>query len=132
MRGHGQRLLNAMRRYVTTSKTRLDALATQRSFRQPLEIIHDRSRWLDEWATRATTAVQRNIRDRKAEFYAQAGKLESLSPLGVLERGYSITQDAKTGRVIRQSSQLRKGQLIISQFAVGKEKCTVDEVSTKE
>ncbi|MCH2597653.1 MAG: exodeoxyribonuclease VII large subunit, partial [Pirellulales bacterium] len=63
MRGHGQRLLNAMRRYVTTSKTRLDALATQRSFRQRLEIIHDRSRWLDEWATRATTAVQRNIRD---------------------------------------------------------------------
>jgi len=132
MRGHGQRLLNTIRRYVTTFRTRLDALATQRSFRQPLEIIHDRSRWLDEWATRATTAVQRNIRDRKAEFYTQAGKLESLSPLGVLKRGYSITQDAKTGRVIRQSSQLRKGQLIISQFAVGKAKCTVDEVSTKE
>jgi len=37
----------------------------------------------------------------------------------VLARGYTITQDAKTGSVLRAAGELRVGQSIVTRFAAG-------------
>ena len=94
------------------ARSRLDGLASQRPFRRPFDIIHDRSRRLDELALHGAAGLRGLLHDRQRRFANLAGKLQSLSPLAVLERGYTITQDAKTGKVIRAAGQLRVGQSI--------------------
>jgi exodeoxyribonuclease VII large subunit len=68
------------------------------------------------------------LHDRQRRFANLAGKLQSLSPLAVLERGYSITQDSKTGKVIRTAAQLRAGQTIATRLAEGTVTSRVESV----
>ena len=44
------------------------------------------------------SAVHRMLREYESRLATMAGKIDSLSPLAVLARGYTITQDARTGR----------------------------------
>jgi exodeoxyribonuclease VII large subunit len=117
LRGHRDRLRASTMRRVAHARTRFDALASQRPFRRPFDIVHDRSRRLDESATRAAGGLRSLLHQGQRRFAHLAGKLQSLSPLAVLERGYTITEDAKTGRVIRSANQLRVGQSIVTRLA---------------
>ena len=131
IRGYQQRLRHAAHRRVMWLRARYDGLASQRPFRRPFDFIHDRSRRLDELALHANSAVRRLMREYEGRLATVAGKIESLSPLAVLERGYTITQDATTGRVIRTASQLRTGQSIVTRFAAGAAISNVESVDPK-
>ena len=119
MRSYRDRLRAATQRRVTLLRTRIDALAKQRSFRKPFDLIHDRSRRLDELTLRSNSAMRHLQHDREGRLLTLTGKIESLSPLAVLGRGYSITQDAKTGAVVRSAATLQIGQSIVTRFAAG-------------
>ncbi len=54
-----------------------------------------------------------------------AGKLESLSPLGVLARGYAIAFD-KQGRVIKRPSDVSSGERVRVRVSEGEMDCTKD------
>jgi exodeoxyribonuclease VII large subunit len=127
MRSYGERLRLAAHRRVMLLRSRFDALAGQRPFRRPFELVHDRSRRLDELTLRANSAMRSIFRDRQGQLLNLAGKVYSLSPLAVLSRGYTITQDAKTGAVLRSSHGVRVGQRIVTRFADG---ATISQVET--
>jgi exodeoxyribonuclease VII large subunit len=119
LRGYHQRLRHAAHRRVMWLRARWEGLAAQRPFRRPFDLVHDRSRRLDELALQTGAAVRRIAGDRKNRLAMLAGKIESLSPLQVLARGYTITQDAKSGKVVRNASELRVGQSIVTRFTAG-------------
>jgi exonuclease VII large subunit len=48
--------------------------------------------------------------------------------LAVLARGYTITQDAKTGSVLRAAGELRIGQSIVTRFAAGAATSKVESI----
>ena len=58
---------------------------------------------------------------------ALSGKLDALSPLKVLERGYSITQMLPSMRVIRESKELQSGDKVLIRFHSGKARCSVED-----
>jgi exodeoxyribonuclease VII large subunit len=68
------------------------------------------------------------MREYEGRLATIAGKVDSLSPLAVLARGYTITQDARTGDVIRSASRLRAGQSIVTLFGDGKAVCKVESI----
>jgi exodeoxyribonuclease VII large subunit len=127
--GYRERLRAAASRHLTLARSRLDALSTQRPFRRPFDFVHDRSRRLDELAMRAGGAIRRLLHDRQRRFAGLAGQLQSLSPLAVLERGYTITQDANSGEVVRTAAQLRTGQSIVTRLATGSATSTINTVN---
>ncbi len=126
--GYRDRLRAAASRRLTLAQSQLDAFAKGRPFRRPFDLVHDRSRGLDELAMRAGGAISGLLHDRQRRFAGLAGQLQSLSPLAVLERGYTITQDAKTGRVVRTIVRLRVGQSIVTRLADGSVTSTIDAV----
>jgi len=132
MRSHGERLRAAVHRRVLVGRARVDALAGQRLFRRPFDMVHDRNRRLDELALRGRAAVLALFRNSQSGLAALAGKLGSLNPLAVLARGYSITRDAKTGVVVRAARQVRAGQSIVTRFASGEATSTVDSVDRNQ
>jgi exodeoxyribonuclease VII large subunit len=119
VRAFQQRLRHAAHRRVTWLRARYDGIASQRPFRRPFDLIHDRSRMLDELAMHSNSAMHRMLREYEGRLATMAGKVASLSPLAVLARGYTITQDAKTGDVIRAARRLRVGQSIVTRFSEG-------------
>jgi exodeoxyribonuclease VII large subunit len=129
MRGFQQRLRHAAHRRVMWLRARWEGLAAQRPFRRPFDLVHDRSRRVDEFALQSNAAVQRILRDRQNRLAMMAGKIESLSPLEVLARGYTITQDARSGIVIRSPSQLHVGQLMVTRFATGEAASKVESIN---
>jgi exodeoxyribonuclease VII large subunit len=56
---------------------------------------------------------------------AQA-RLRLLSPINILERGYSITSDASTGKVIRSAAEVAFGQKLRTRFGRGEIQSVVE------
>jgi len=132
MRAYQQRLRHAAHRRVMWLRARYDGIAGQRPFRRPFELVHERSRRLDELSMHGNASIQRMMRAYAGELATIAGKIESLSPLAVLARGYTITQDAKTHVAVRSATQLRVGQTIITRFASGEATSTVETINPEQ
>ncbi|MCH5320392.1 MAG: exodeoxyribonuclease VII large subunit [Eubacterium sp.] len=56
-----------------------------------------------------------------------AGKLDALSPLAVLSRGYSVARDEKN-KIVKSSKNLNSGDKLKIRFSDGTANCTVSEV----
>jgi len=114
-----RRLVAALRNKSITARQRLTQLGERRVFRAPTEWIRDRAQRLDDIAMRTARAVKHRLQLQRGKLDAWAGKLESLSPLGVLARGYSVTQRADDGTLVRAAEQVRAGDLIRTRLEKG-------------
>jgi exodeoxyribonuclease VII large subunit len=107
-------------RSLEVARTRLDDLARRPCFRRPLERIRDEERRLDEWAERLQRALRQSLQQARQRLEAQAGRLESLSPLAVLARGYSLTRRLEDLAVLRNPEQVRPGDWLVTQVQHGR------------
>jgi exodeoxyribonuclease VII large subunit len=117
--GYRQRLSAALRGRASAARTRLDALARHRAFRKPFECIQDRARQLDELDLRAGRAVRYLLQRSQDRLRGVAGQLESLSPLAVLQRGYSLTLRTGDEALVTDAAQVEAGQSITTRLARG-------------
>jgi exodeoxyribonuclease VII large subunit len=113
------RLSGAMRSRFAAVRSRVEAVAGHRVFSRPLGWVRDFARRVDELESRLLPSVRRSVRQAGQAMEAVAGRLDSLSPLAVLGRGYSLTQRVDDGRVIRDAGDLSPGESIRTRFAKG-------------
>jgi exodeoxyribonuclease VII large subunit len=128
LRTHQRRLLAALQRRAMLSRARLDQLANRRMFRKPFELVHDAQRRLDELSTRSNRAVRQRLASARRQVDSMASHLESLSPLGVLGRGYSLTQRLADGRLVRNAAELTIGDELSTRFAHGRAVSRVESI----
>jgi len=119
LRHFERRLTTALRRRAAETRACLDALAATRVLRRPLERTQLLARRLDELESRARRAIARRVEVAQGLVAATAGRLESLSPLAVLARGYSLTSRLEDGQLVRSTGQLQVGQQIRTSLAAG-------------
>ena len=72
--------------------------------------------------------ARQHVRQAQQKVAAIAARLESLSPLGVLGRGYSLTQRAADGRVVRDASELAVGEAIVTRLSAGRAVSRVESI----
>ncbi len=128
MRSLHARLKNALAAKAANLRNRIDAIASRPAFARPLDGVHLLSRQTDDLATRLHSAMKVQLREQQSRLAAISGKLETLSPLGVLGRGYSLTHDQATGRLITAANQVTEGQQIATKLAQGTLVSTVDQI----
>lgn len=92
--------------------------------RRLVEISRNRVNTESSRINHAVQSAASRDRQRLAHF---AGKLDSLSPLAVLERGYSIAC-REDGTILKESNQVAPGDAVGVRLHHGKLKCTVTEV----
>jgi exodeoxyribonuclease VII large subunit len=63
--------------------------------------------------------VRRAMAARRRHLEGVGGRLEALSPLAVMERGYSITVDAATGRLLTTADAVGEGSVLRTRLARG-------------
>jgi exodeoxyribonuclease VII large subunit len=132
LRHQQQRLLVALRRRAIASRTRLEWLTARRAFRKPFDVVHDLERRLDELSARGGRAMRQRVLFARRNLDAATARLESLSPLGVLGRGYSLTQRLSDGLLIRDAGQLAPGDMLSTRFAKGQAVSRVDAINSGE
>jgi exodeoxyribonuclease VII large subunit len=107
-----ERLNDVMQRQLEFYGQRLDDLAQRRVLRQPAERLRDMTRRLDEQGERLTRAARLRLERAQRDIEARAGRLESLSPLNVLARGYSLTRSG--AGLVRSADQVRPGEMLVT------------------
>jgi exodeoxyribonuclease VII large subunit len=104
-----ERLRGAVVRDLSTRKTLLTHIAAR--IVSPRDKLREQAQRCDELSLRLERGIRVRLDRRRAGLEQLAAKLDALSPLRVLERGYSIVRDpAADDRVIRSAGQVRKGQ----------------------
>jgi exodeoxyribonuclease VII large subunit len=123
------RLANRVKGYVKEAHQRLCDLRDRRCFRLPLDRIRDLEARLDETGDRLTRAARLGLQRANQHIEAVAARLETLSPLNVLARGYSLTRKEDDQSVVRRSDQVRPGERIVTLVQSGRLISRVEEAS---
>jgi exodeoxyribonuclease VII large subunit len=113
------RLLAFLNRSVELARSRLDALAGRRCFRLPLDRIREAERSLDDWSERLQRATRQRLEQARERIEAHAARLESLSPLNVLARGYSLTRKEADQALLTDPQQVQPGDRIVTRLHRG-------------
>jgi exodeoxyribonuclease VII large subunit len=114
-----QRMVKTVGGALSVLRKRLDDISRRRFFRSPLDRIRDLERRLDDTAVRLRRATEMKLRHDRHRVAALAGRLESLSPLQVLARGYSLTS-RDDGRLVREAEQVSIGDRITTVVSQGR------------
>ncbi|HMF19670.1 MAG TPA: exodeoxyribonuclease VII large subunit, partial [Gemmataceae bacterium] len=110
-----------------TLRGRLQDLTGRRTLAQPLERIRERERRLDDGEARLHRAIQQKLVTVRRLADSQAARLETLSPLNVLARGYSLTRRETDQAVVRNPDQVQVGDRVVTLVERGKLLCRVEE-----
>lgn len=82
---------------------------------------------VDELSISLLRRFQERVRKCRDHLARQSGRLAALSPLAVLERGYSIAHKLPEERIVKDAATLAAGDLLRVSFALGKALCRVEE-----
>lgn len=127
IRSAAARLDQAIDRGLTQRRTALTELASRRVMQSPTGFIDQRRLELDSIRLRLDAAATGRLHRERQEFARLAAKLDALSPLKVLGRGYSIALDAE-GCAVREADQLKAGDKLDLRLSRGGAKCLVESV----
>jgi exodeoxyribonuclease VII large subunit len=107
---------------------RLDRAATALG-PERIRAMMDRRRHRRETAREALrNRARQAIRDRQTRLGVLGGRLESLSPIAVLARGYAICRDPASGRVFTRAADTKPGGRVEVQLHRGRLGCEIKEV----
>ena len=98
---------------VEVEKTRLASIRGKRCLATPLFYVEEQGMRLDYFVRRFAAAARVQTSRAEGRLSAAAGKLDALSPLKVLSRGYSIVY--KDGEAVRRPDRVY-GRLILQRF----------------
>lgn len=119
----------AIQRQIGAQRERLAVQA--RHLRHPREVLKAMQQRLDELSERALHAVTSRIRFAQQRLRGGAERLQALSPLAVLQRGYSIARRVEDGTVIRDAADLKDGERLRLTFARGTARVRVEDGDAK-
>lgn len=124
----GQRLAGQMQGRLELLNERIRGLSRRlRSPRQQLQMWQFRHADL---ARRLDRAMARRQQEAEGRLATLAGRLDLLSPLRTLERGYAIAFAERTGKAVLDAGTLAAGDRLQLRFARGRAAATVDETDT--
>lgn len=125
------RMTHAMQAQLAIRREHITRLAARPVMQSPLGYFAERRIALDRLSERLNAAAQRRTMSARETFSRLSAKLDALSPLKVLARGYTITT-AQSGRVIKRVSDVAPGELVTMQVQDGSIHCTVNRTERRE
>ena len=114
-------LLN--KKYVE-SKHRLDRCVSSNVFINPEVMLQNRAQILDSDVKKLEYVIKNIYSNSKEKFVSLSSKLDAISPLKTLERGYSIVSDEK-GKILKSIKDVKKEQDISIRFLDGDRKAKI-------
>lgn len=121
-------MASALERQLKNARTHLGVLAGSHCLKSPTGYLESRRNSLIHLQTRLSAAQNGIISKSRQRYIGQVAKLDAMSPMKVLTRGYSMAQ-LEDGSVVRSVSQVEKGSVLTISVSDGK---IVASVTDKE
>ncbi len=113
-------LASALRNALVLQKERLDSIASSYAFRLPLERVRREEQGLDDLSARMYSAGRMLVSAARENMAGVAGRLDNLSPLKVLARGYSVTSITGNDSPITDVQSVNEGDEIETRLHKGR------------
>jgi len=125
-----ERFSRGFGRYFADVSSRIDRVKSSRAMTRPIRIIQEAEQGLDDAKSAFSRDIRAAMRSRRERLTSAAARLNALSPLAILGRGYSVVQttaDAlsavtpgdRGGAAVRSARALNIGDNIRIRFADG-------------
>ena len=119
-------LIQGGREFLKQQGVQLGNLSDRLVRARPSKILKDRNKELEQQKRQFNDRAKRRMEQLKRDVEAFNDRLRLLDPKNIVSRGYSITTDAKTGRILRSAKKTHSGQTIITQMSDGDIKSTIN------
>ena len=117
------RYRNSLKKKIELMKLRYEKCIKSRVFTDPTRKIKDQYMILDKYVKRLETKISILQKDKKTQFIELVSKLDTLSPLKTLTRGYCLTE--KESKIIKSASELKKNDNIKLKFYDGEKTANI-------
>lgn len=121
------RLMNALKSSVDVKKAKLKHAAENRFLSHPMLLIEDKIQRLSDYSLKMSLYFEKTLKEKQQNFIRNVSKLDSLSPLQVLKRGYSFVEK-EDGQVIDSIAKVHEKDILHLSFHDGKAKCVVHDI----
>lgn len=108
---------------IDDQRVRLNYFSERLKFRSPVCIIDEMFNTVDSLYSGISDIISNRLYDEEKNLAASCAKLDALSPLKVMSRGYSIA--VKDNVIIKNADKLNKGDKITVRFSEGEKECEV-------
>lgn len=114
---YSERLSSALIRSVEKKRERLNSYMDRSVIVNPFSIIEENGAMIEDMGKRLNLAIKNVLKDARSAMLLHTEKINSLNPLNVLARGYTIAE--KDGKTIRNASSVETGDSIELKFCDG-------------
>ena len=104
-------MATALTRQLKSARQHLNVLSASPALKSPTGYLEQKQKTLELLKNRLIAAQNQNISRKSARYVALTAKLDAMSPLKVLTRGYAMAQ-TEDGSVLRSVEQVDLGQRI--------------------
>ena len=123
-----RRLCGSMTGYVDRYRQRVATAVSSFGLRRPVDQIAQYAQYTDELTRRLAEQCFHGQETRVQRVSGLAGRLQALSPLSVLERGFAVCHRASDGRVVRDADELRVDDRVNVRLRKGEAICRVEHL----
>lgn len=113
-----ERLRKTMKRQVDYTREQLHRTHIQLMRRHPEQLLNESVKGLEELNAALHKEMKRVVQGKHRDFALAASKLNALSPLKIMERGYSLAY--KDNQLVKSVKQVEPGDVIKVQMSDGK------------
>ncbi|HKL13561.1 MAG TPA: exodeoxyribonuclease VII large subunit [Halanaerobiales bacterium] len=122
-----RRLLHNQKARLKSAKDSLNSIANRRIFKKPEELFINKMQRLDELSRELKWNMEKKLSKSKERFIILNSKMDTLSPLKTIKRGYSITYDQEDNPVT-DIKQVKKGDKVKTTIINGSFLSSVEQI----
>jgi len=122
-----RRLLHNQKARLKSAKDGLNSIANRRIFKKPEELFINKMQRLDELSRELKWNMEKKLSKSKERFIILNSKMDTLSPLKTIKRGYSITYDQEDNPVT-DIKQVKKGDKVKTTIINGSFLSSVEQI----
>lgn len=111
-------MASALNRQLKNARNHLNVLAASPVLRSPTGYFEQKEKTLELYKSRLTSAQNRRIAGKNQRFIALVSKLDAMSPLKVLSRGYAVAK-GPDGHILRTARAVETGDRITVMLSDG-------------
>ena len=102
----------ALKKKIELMRLSYEKCMSRPAFKNPTQKINERYMLIDMKVKTLQNSIQLKLKEARTNFVKEAAKLDSLSPLKTLTRGYSIVSKAENGKIVKSVKDVNKDDKI--------------------